>query len=123
MRLIARIVLSIVSNAVAILGASYFIQGFIFNGSFPELLVASSIITFMNVFIRPALKLVLSPLIILSLGVFIIIINAFTIYILDILTVSIKINGLVPLVLGTLLISAINFVINFSAKSLYKKPV
>ena len=106
---------------MAILGAGYFAKGFVFTGDFIDLIIAASIVTAINVFIRPILKLILTPFILISLGLFIIVINAFIIYILDILSSSITINNLMSLIVATLITSAINFVINFSAKSLYRK--
>lgn len=121
MRLISRIIFSIFSNALAILGADYLLEGFIFGGNFAELLMAAAILAFINIFVRPVVKLVFGPFIVLTLGLFIIVVNALTIYFLDLFSESVIINGLLPLLFATFIIGIVNFVINLSAKSLFRQ--
>ncbi|MDI6820844.1 MAG: phage holin family protein [Patescibacteria group bacterium] len=121
MKLIGKIIFHVFSNAIAVLAASYFINGFVFNGDFLALLIAAVILTLINTFIRPILKLFLGPLIVLTFGLFTIILNAITLYLLDVLSSSLTIHGYLPLVLGTFMIGAINFVLNFAAKKSHQK--
>lgn len=121
MKLIGRLVFSVFSNAIAIMAASYVITDFIFNGDFIDLLIAAGILTVINVFARPVMKLVFGPVIVLTLGLFILVINALVIYLLDFFSPSITINGLLPLFLATLIIGAVNFLINHSARFIFKK--
>lgn len=117
MKLLGRFILSVFSNAIAILAAAYFIAGFNFTGNFIELSLAAVILTFINVFLRPIIKLIFGPLIVITFGFFILIINALIIYALDFLNESITINGLLPLIFATLIIGIVNILVNFSAKS------
>jgi putative membrane protein len=103
---------------VAILAAVYFIKGFSVAPTIQAYLEISAVFAIINVFIRPFLKLILSPLIMLTLGVGIIIVNAISLYILDWAMDSMTISGLYPLVYATLIISAVNFVLGFTAKGL-----
>lgn len=121
MKFIGRLVFSVFSNALAIIAAAYFITNFVFDGDFISLLTAAVILTLINIFIRPVMKLVLGPLIVLTLGLFIIVINGLIIFMLDFFSPSITINGLLPLFLATLIIGAVNFFINSSAKLIFKK--
>jgi uncharacterized membrane protein YvlD (DUF360 family) len=63
--------------------------------------------------------LFLGPIIIITLGLGIIIINAIILYLLDYFLVQITISGLYPLIYATLIISVINLVFHFSAKRAY----
>lgn len=121
MKLIGGFIFHIFSNAIAILGTAYFIKKFIFTGNFIELLIAAVILTAINTFIRPILKLFFGPLILITFGLFILIINALTLYILDFFYSPLKIEGLIPLFLASLIIGIINLIIGLGAKSLYKK--
>ncbi len=121
MRFIGRFIFHIFANAVAILAAGYFIKGFILNGGFIELLIAAIILTLINTFVRPILKLLLGPLIVLTFGLFLIVINAISLYLLDLWSLPLTIEGTKPLLLGTLIVSAANILINLGAKSIYKK--
>ena len=79
--------------------------------SLRELLIASAALTAINLTLRPMLKLILSPLIILTLGLGLILINASTLFLLDYLMTSVTIGGLLPLLYATLLISAVNLIV------------
>lgn len=120
MRLLGRLVFSVFSNAVAILAASYFVEGFLLTGSVMDLIVLGVILTFINTFIRPFLKLLLGPLILLTLGLFVIVINALALYILDTVSTALTIQGYFPLLIATLIIGIVNTAIHFSAKLAHK---
>ena len=119
-KLASRLIFLFSSNLIALGAAVYFVKGFEIAVNFKSFIMTAAIFTLISVFIRPILKAVLSPIIILTLGIGIIFVNALTLYLLDILSADITINGLLPLFYATLIISAINIVIHFSAKRLYK---
>ena len=121
MKLIGRFIFHIFSNALAILAAAYFIKSFEFSGSFKALVITALILTAINTFIRPLLKLFFGPLIIITLGLFLIIINAISLYLLDLWSDSLKIQGFLALILSTFIISAVSLVINLTAKKAFKK--
>jgi len=120
-KLIGGIIFSIFSNLVALYIAAEFIKGFNFTGNFIDLIIAAGLLTLANYLIKPFLKLFLGPLIALTFGIFTIAINAIILIILDILINPIIIEGYIPLLLATLIISIVNFTINLSAKFLYNK--
>ena len=108
MRFILKIVFAILVNAFALYTASYFIDGFLLSGSWSGLFVLALIFTLLNFFLRPILKLVLGPLLLLTLGLGIVIVNILVLYILDIISNEITIHGYMPLFWGTLLIGVVN---------------
>jgi len=123
MRFISRLIFAFFSNFVALLIAGNFIPKFELTNNFINLLIVAAIFTAINIYIRPLIKMVLTPVIILSLGLFSLVINAGMLYLLDILSTNVTITGIEPLIYGTLLISAINFLVNFSAKRIFSKPI
>jgi len=120
MKLIGRFIFRIFSNAVALFAASKLIAGFIFTGTFWELILAAVILTLINSIIRPILKLVFGPVIVLTLGLFLFVINALTLFILDIVSAPLTIQGYLPLLLASILVSVVNFVIGASGKLAFK---
>lgn len=116
MKFIVKIILFIIVNALAILIAAHFVQGFIFEGNLTELAIAATILTLCNTFIRPLLKFLLAPLITLTFGILAIVINAFILHLLDKFSLSITINGLSPLILATIIISFVNILVNLTTK-------
>lgn len=120
MKLISRIIFLLASNLIAILIANQFIEGFSVSLEPVNFLLVIGLLTLFNVFVRPALKFLFTPLIVITLGLFTFVINGGILYIVDILSESITINGLQPLVYATLLISVTNLLISLSARSLYR---
>ncbi len=103
MRFLARII----ANALGLLLASIVIPGFVFTGSFKTLLFAGLLLALANAIVRPILKLLSLPLIIITFGLFIVIINMAVLKIVDYFFVSLAIT-LGALFWGTILISIIS---------------
>ncbi len=120
MKFISHIIFSFFSNSAALLAAGYFVKGFEISPGLPNFFIVASIFTLMNIFIRPILKLILSPIIILTFGLGIFLVNVLTLYLLDFFSANITITGLNSLLYSTLIITLINILINFSAKGTYK---
>lgn len=76
MSLLGHIVIQIAVNAMALLAADYFISGVYLRGEFIFILQLTAIIAAFNIFLKPVLHFILGPFIILTLGFFILVINA-----------------------------------------------
>jgi len=116
MRWLAKIVVAIAINAFALLAAEAYIPGFVMSGEFKQILAIAAILTALNFFIKPILKLVLGPIIVLTLGLGLIIVNAVILYILDILSKNITIQTIPALIYGGLLVGAVNFIFHLATK-------
>jgi putative membrane protein len=112
----SRLVLTFVSNVLALMIASYLVAGFLVTSEPREFLFLSIVLTLINFFIRPFIKVLLSPFIILTLGLFAVVINATILYLVDIYSESITITGLMPLILATLIISIVNVLLKFFSR-------
>ncbi len=118
-RLLLKLAVALLSNLIGLLVAARFINGFEIVSGFESFFLVAGILTFLNIFIRPLLKLILTPVIILTLGFATFLVNALMIFILDKFLANITISGTLPLVYATIIISLINIVINFSGKKLF----
>jgi len=114
-----RFIYQILINAIAIKAAAYFklIPGFDFTGDIVSLLWVSFLLTTVNYFLKPILKLLFGPFILITLGLFTIVINMIIIYIVDHYTSSLTINGITALFWTTILLGVANFVYTL----IYKK--
>ncbi len=121
MSLFTRIIVSILANLAALWTASYLIQGFYINPTVESFLSVALLLTAVGLIIKPILKLILSPLIIITLGLFTIIINAALLFAVDIFSASLDIQGLLPLIYVTLLITASNMIFGFWGRRVSKK--
>ncbi|MEK7089197.1 MAG: phage holin family protein [Patescibacteria group bacterium] len=121
MKLIGKFLFHIFSNAIALIVAAYFVVGFTFSGAFLAMLITATILTLINVFIKPLLSFFMGPLIILTLGLFYLVINAITLYILDIFSAPLTIQGYLPLLYGTLIVTIVNVILEMIGRRMYKK--
>ncbi len=115
----SKAIVMLVGNGIGLYLAARYVHGFNVPINLQGLLTASLALTAINLFVRPLIKLVLSPLILLTLGLASILVNLATLYLLDYLLTSVTISGILPLLLAALVFGAINFVIiHLTAKTI-----
>ena len=119
MRIIFLFLAAVGSNIVAFLLANRWIDGFAISERLYDLVFAAVALTLLNWLVRPILKLVFGPVIVITLGLGIIIVNAIILYLLTQFTTSLTIDGTLTLLYATLLIGAVNLVINFIVKRIF----
>ena len=116
MGLTSKAIVMLTANGIGLYFAALYVPGFNVPIDLQGLLTAALVLTVINLFVRPLIKLALSPLILLTLGLASIFVNLATLYLLDYLLASVTISGILPLLLATLVLGAINFVIHLTAK-------
>ncbi len=120
MKTFGRLVVHTLTNAIAFLAANQFVVGFSFVGDFSALVVTALILTVIQTFVRPILSLFFGPLILLSFGLFSIVINAGLLFILDRVSSELTIQGYLPLLYATLIVSIAHILIDMGGKWSYK---
>lgn len=108
MNLLARVIIQIFANSLAILAADWLVPGFVFRGDWQDLFFAGAILGIVNSFVRPIIKLLAFPVIILTLGLFAIIINIAMLYFAASLIPSLVISNLWAAFWAVLIISIVN---------------
>lgn len=116
-KLLTKLLGAVLANAVAVLAAAYFVPEFQITPDVRTLLQIALILTVLNLFLRPLMKLFFAPFIVLTLGFGLIAINAVVLLVLDRLSESLTIQGILPLLYATLIISLVNFVLHIFFKS------
>ena len=71
----ARIVLTIIFNGLGVLLAAYLVPGVTYTGSWPYLLLVGLVIGLINLLVRPLVTLLSIPALVLTLGLFYLLIN------------------------------------------------
>ena len=117
--MIRKIVVWIVTNAVALGVAAWLVPGITFTGStktsdrIVQILLVGAVFGVINAFVKPAVKLFSFPLIILSLGLMLIVINALMLWLTSWasgkLNLDFHVDGFVPALLGSLIISLVSW--------------
>jgi putative membrane protein len=97
---------------VAALVATYVVPG-IEYGKWPDLLIATFLLGLLNTFLRPLLLLLSLPLLIYTLGLFMLIINAVLLLTVGTLMGShFRVDGFWPAFWGALVISVVSLLLN-----------
>ena len=104
------------ANGLGLYLAAQYVNGFTVSLTLESFVLVVAVLTLINLFIRPIIKLVLTPLLIITLGLGSLIVNGIMLYFLDFLLPAVTIEGLLALTLATLIVSVSNLVIHFSAK-------
>jgi putative membrane protein len=116
MSFLTRAIVLLVSNAIALFAAAYFVSGFSVGPGWESYAKVALILTIVNIFIRPLLKAIFSPIIFITLGLGVVIVNAIILYAVDYFSPDLAITGLYPLVYATLIISVVNAVLSIVSK-------
>jgi putative membrane protein len=104
------ILLAIVFNAFA-LWATTFVPGIVFRGNVVTLLLGGAILGLFNLIVRPLAMIISLPLLILTLGLFYFVLNGILLWLVSLLIPGYVVQGLVPGILGALVITIINWVL------------
>ena len=109
-------IIRILGNSVALWIASWFVAGFIFSGGIKEYVMAGVVLGLLNMIIKPIVKFISFPVIILTLGLFIIVINALLLWLVDYIFDFITISNVMSLVWATIVIAIVNMIISALTK-------
>ena len=121
MHWLLKLALIIGGNAFGLWLANRYVPGFVLTTPILGLILLGLTLTILNFILKPVLTLILGPIIFLTLGLGLIIVNAIILWFasylshlpqLDFIHGSITIESIPALILATLLISVVNFIIH-----------
>ncbi len=98
-------------NAVAILVAARMVNGLEISGTGAALL-AGALLGLVNVAVRPVLLVLTLPFTLITLGLFIFVVNAVCLWLTSLLVPGFTIHGLWPALLGALVVSIVSWILN-----------
>lgn len=105
-------IIRLIINMAAILIIAYLFPGLIWVDSFWAALVTAFFLGVVNAVIRPILVLLTLPLTVLTLGVFLLIINGLMLWLVSLLVSGFHVNGFWGAVLGAILISLVSWILS-----------
>ena len=113
MELIVRLLL----NAVALWVAVRLVSGITYEGSWPAFLGVALVFGIVNAVVKPVLTFFSIPFILLTLGLFLFVVNALALWITSALSsglgLGFKVNGFGAAFLGALVVSLVNLVLSW----------
>lgn len=110
-------IIRIIGNSVALYVASLFVAGFSFTGGIKEYAIAGAVLGLLNMTVRPVLKIISLPIIILTLGLFTLVINALLLWTVDYIFDFVIISDIVTLVWATIVIGVVNMLVSWIIKA------
>jgi putative membrane protein len=106
-----RTLLQIVLNGVALLIAAKLVPGIQYEGDLLYLFIAGLVLGLLNLIVKPIVSFFSFPLILVTLGLFYLVINGLILYLADYLLSGLHVNGCMPAILGGVVIAAFNWVV------------
>jgi putative membrane protein len=119
-----KFILRWVINAIALFLAVYLVPGVALEGGWISILWLALIFGLINAFLRPLLKLLTCPLIILTLGLFTLLINTFLFWLTSqvgqAFGIGFTVDGFWPAFLGGLVVSVVSVIMSLILKDEFK---
>ena len=100
----------LLANALAILAAAYIVPGIEVSGGL-SLLAAALVLGLINAFVRPILLFLTLPFTLVTLGLFIFLLNAFCLWLTSLLVKGFDVHGFWASVFGALIISVVSWAV------------
>lgn len=110
------IIIRIFSNSVALGIAHWLVPGFVVNGGVKEFIIAGFVLGLLNLVVKPILKFISTPIIILTLGIFSLIINGFLLWLVSYFIPFVSIQTASALIWATIIVSFANVVLTSLSK-------
>lgn len=104
-----RALLQIVLNGVAVLIAAYLVPGITYTGDLVHLLVVGLVIGLINLIVKPIVSFFALPLIVLTLGLFYLVINGLMLWLAAYFLDDLQVAGCLPAILGGLVVAVFNW--------------
>ena len=102
-------------NTLALFAVVKLIPGYHARG-WGALIVAAAVLGLLNAVVKPVLYFITYPLTVITLGLFVIVLNVAMLKLTDWLVPGFGVDGCLPAVLGVLLLSIVSFVTNGSGR-------
>ena len=108
-------------SAAALLAVAYLYSGVVVN-SFGAALIAAFVIGLFNMILRPVLTVLTLPITVITLGLFLFVINALTFQMASGLLAGFHVTGFWQALLGSVLYSVASLVIDAALQSMLARP-
>lgn len=99
-------------SAIALVITAYIVPGFVIQ-TFVAALIAAVILGLVNAIVKPILVVLTLPLTIVTLGLFLFVVNALTIWLAGALTPGFDVQGFIPALLGSIVLTLVSSVLHF----------
>lgn len=110
--MITNFLFHIIANAIAILASAWLVPNVFYQYELISLIKIAIMLAVANALLKPLLKMVFSPLILITLGFFTLIINIFLIWLVTYFTPELSIVGFSTYFFVMIIVSFFNFIVS-----------
>lgn len=114
------LLISLLLNTLALIITAYIVPGFKVD-SFTSALLAAVVLGVINTFIKPILVLLTLPLTIITLGLFIFIVNAIVLRVTSLFVPGFMVDGWLPAILGAIVLSLASTILSMLVRDFAAK--
>jgi len=107
--MLAKLLLKTFANSAAIFMASKFVEGFTMSDNLFILAGIGLVLAIFQSFVYPVIKILAFPVVLLSFGLFGTVVNMAVLWLIAYYVPDLTIDGIVPLIWGTAIVSVANF--------------
>lgn len=107
--MIRTFILRWVVNFLGLWAAASILSGVNYDGEIQVVVIAALLFSVINAFVRPLVMLLALPAIVLTLGLFTLVVNAFMLYLVTVLYDAFQVNSFWQAVLAVLIVWVINY--------------
>ncbi len=104
-------VIRVIVNALALQAAAWFIPGIQLSGGFGDVMLVALLFGLVNALLKPIVFLFSLPFVILTLGLFALVVNGVMLWVTAGLTTHLAVSGLLSAILGSIVISLVTMVL------------
>ena len=106
------ILIRILISAVAVYIASIFVPGIKVSGGPTSYLIVAIVLGLLNAFVKPVLTILTIPITVITLGLFLLVINVLMVYLADYLIPNFAVNGFIAALLFSIVVSVVTSLID-----------
>jgi putative membrane protein len=99
-------------NVAALYAAARLLTGVTYGEDWPTLLVAAAVFTLVNAWLKPIVQVLSLPFIVLTLGLFLFLVNILMLYVTDWLVADFDIRSFGAGALAAIIVSVVNWVLH-----------
>lgn len=111
MSFVTRLLLLLGANVLALGVADLAVSGFSVNHVWPTLVVAGIVLGILDFLVKPIIKLLTLPFILLTLGLLLVVINAAILGLMTVLVPGVSLSGFWAAIWASIIISIVNWVL------------
>jgi putative membrane protein len=105
-------IIRVLVTAVAVFVADYFMDSVQLSNTIQTTIIVALVLALLNTFIKPILVFLTIPITIITLGLFLLIINAIIVKLADYFVAGFSVDGWIAAIIFSLIVSVVSYILN-----------